>query len=73
MGERIPIFSKKIVMMPRLTHKNVKSIVGSKGLSPLAGFRAQPQNNFAYAMTVPLPPQNPKPNSSLAAAANQKR
>ena len=28
--------------------KNVKSIAGSKGLSPLAGFGAEPQKNFAY-------------------------
>ena len=36
----------------KLTHKNVKSIAGSKGLSPLAGFGAEPQKNFLYA--VPL-------------------
>jgi hypothetical protein len=35
----------------KLIHKNVKSIAGSKGLSPLAGFGAEPQKNFAY--TVP--------------------
>ena len=31
-----------------LIHKNIKSIAGSKGLSPLAGFGAEPQKNFAY-------------------------
>ena len=37
-----------IVISTRLIHKNIKSIACSKGLSPLAGFGAEPQKNFAH-------------------------
>ena len=41
-GNQVPIFPKMIVISPRLTPKTVKSIVGSKELSPLAWFGANP-------------------------------
>ena len=47
-GSGSPFFQKTSVISTRLIHKNVKSIAGSKGLSPLAGFGAEPQKNFAY-------------------------
>ena len=47
-GSGSPFFQKTNVISTRFIHKNVKSIAGSKGLSPLAGFGAEPQKNFAY-------------------------
>jgi hypothetical protein len=43
-----PHFSQKQVLSaPVSLTKNVKSIAGSKGLSPLAGVGTEPQKNFA--------------------------
>ena len=47
-GSGSPFFQKTSVISTRLIHKTVSPIVGSKGLSPLAGFGAEPQKNFAY-------------------------
>ena len=46
MGERVPIFPKTSVISTRLIHKNVKSIAGSKGLSPLAGGERSPKRTL---------------------------
>ena len=50
MGERVPIFPKNERYQYVASLQNVKSMVGSKGLSPLAGVGAEPQKNFAYAV-----------------------
>ena len=44
-GSGSPFFPKTRVISTRLTYKNVKSIAGSKGLSPLAGCGAAPHKN----------------------------
>lgn len=46
-ARRDSIFPKTIVINTQLTYKKVKSIVGSKGFIPLAGFWAELQKNFA--------------------------
>ena len=50
-GSGSPFFQKTRVISTQFTYKNVKSIAGSKGLSPLAGFGAEPQKNFAYTVS----------------------
>jgi hypothetical protein len=43
-----PVSKKRVLSVHAKLTKNVNFIAGSKGLSPLAGFGAEPQENIKF-------------------------
>lgn len=48
MGEHVSIFQKRVLSVHAKLTKSVNFIAGSKGLSPLSGFEAEPQENIKF-------------------------